>query len=98
MRAARVLDRSAHQNHVPDHRPKNPVREEKRSAVKESSTIARDQNATWAGWGCAVQGTGIAPALRKMKLRRNPKMATARMEMSQARNPQRNSNAVRSFL
>ena len=77
---------------------KNPAREAKRSEVKDSKAIARDQNATCAGWGCAVHGTGMAPALRKMKLRRNAKRATARMETSQARNPQRNSRAVRRFL
>src|SRR5580704_4575081 len=98
MRAARVMDSSIHQIHVPDHRPKNPAREQKRSMVKDSKAIARDQNAIWAGCGCAVHGTGIAPALRKMKLRINAKIATARIETGQARNPQRNSEAVRRFL
>src|SRR5580693_3826652 len=98
IRAARMTDSEAHQVQVPDHRPKNPAREPKRSAVKESRAMARAQNAACAGLGCAVQRTGMAPALRKMQLRRNPKMATATMEMGQARNPQRNSGPVSLFL
>src|SRR6204780_1762213 len=49
IRAARMMDSKAHQIHVPDHRPKNPAREAKRSAVKESKAMARDQQAAWGG-------------------------------------------------
>src|SRR5579863_4477409 len=93
-----MMESSAHQSQPPDHRPRNPARGAKRIEEKESRAIASDQNATWAGCGCAVHGTGIAPAFRKMKLRRNPKRATAKIETSQARNPQINSIAVRRFL